>query len=177
MELLEARKLLEGGHVDVSEKRYRRANGAEVERQVVEAPDSASVLAYDEEFVYLVAQPREALEDDRLLEIPAGTLDPDDESELECAKRELAEEVQLRAERWSVLHVAHLSPGFLTEKTTIFEATGLSPASGEPDAEEEIEIVRLPLAEVGEALPRIRDAKTVIALLYLRERVGGRNAG
>lgn len=171
MELLKTETLREGKHVDFLAKTYRRADGAEVEREVVEHPGSVAVLAYDEEFAYLVDQPREAVEDDNLLEIPAGTLDKEGESELECAQRELAEEAQLRAEQWGLMHVIYPSPGFLTEKVTIFEATGLSPATGDLDDDETIEIVRLPLAEIDEALPRIRDATTVIALLYLRQKL------
>jgi 8-oxo-dGTP pyrophosphatase MutT (NUDIX family) len=167
MELLETRTLHEGKHVDFTANRYRRADGTEIEREVVEHPGSVAVLAHDEEFAYLVAQPREAVGEDELLEIPAGTLDVEGESELECAKRELAEEAQLQAEEWSVLHVVYTSPGFLTEKVTIFEATGLSPAGGQRDEDEEIEIVRLDLAEFPQALPKIRDATTVVALLYL----------
>ncbi len=56
---------------------------------------------------------------------------------------------------------------------TIFLATGLSPASGERDEDEAIDIVRLPIAELGEALPRIRDASTLIALMALRDRLAG----
>ncbi|HEX5526841.1 MAG TPA: NUDIX hydrolase [Solirubrobacterales bacterium] len=171
MELLGRKPLYEGKHVDFVSKSYRRADGTEVEREVVEHPGSVAVLAHDEEFAYLVAQPREAVEDDRLLEIPAGTLDVEGESELECAQRELAEEAELRAEEWNLLHVIYPSPGFLTEKVTIFEATGLSPASGERDDDEAIEIVRLDLAEIEAALPEIRDATTVIALLRLKERL------
>lgn len=173
MELLRTKPLHEGKHVKFVSKRYRRADGSEVEREVVEHPGSVAVLAHDEEFAYLVAQPREAVEEDELLEIPAGTLDVEGESELECAQRELAEEAELRAENWSLLHVIYPSPGFLTEKVTIFEATGLSPARGERDDDEEIEIVRLPLAEIEQALPEIRDATTVIALLRLKERLQG----
>jgi 8-oxo-dGTP pyrophosphatase MutT (NUDIX family) len=171
METLGTKQLNKGKHVDFVAKRYRRADGSEVEREVVEHPGSVAVLAHDEEFAYLVAQPREAVEEDELLEIPAGTLDVEGESELECAQRELAEEAELRAEHWSQLHVIYPSPGFLTEKVTIFEATGLSPASGERDDDEEIEVVRLPLAEIEQALPDIRDATTVIALLRLKEQL------
>ncbi len=171
MDFLGETPLHKGKHVDFVAKRYRRADGTEVEREVVEHPGSVAVLAHDEEFAYLVAQPREAVEEDELLEIPAGTLDVEGEDELECAKRELAEEAELRAESWSLLHVIYPSPGFLTEKVTIFEATGLSPASGERDEDEEIEIVRLDLAELDWALPGIRDATTVIALLRLKERL------
>ncbi|HEU4599290.1 MAG TPA: NUDIX hydrolase [Solirubrobacterales bacterium] len=171
MELLGKKTLHAGEHVEFVAKRYRRADGTEVEREIVEHPGSVAVLAYDEEFAYLVAQPREAVEEERLLEIPAGTLDIEGESELECAQRELAEEAELRAEHWSVVHVVYPSPGFLTEKVTIFAATGLSPAGGERDDDEKIEVVRLDLAEIEEALPRIRDATTVIALLWLKERL------
>jgi ADP-ribose pyrophosphatase len=171
MELLNREILLKGSHVDVTSTRYRRADGNEVEREVVEHPGSVAVLAHDEEFAYLVAQPREAVEEDELLEIPAGTLDVEGESELECAQRELAEEAELRAEEWNLLHVVYPSPGFLTEKVTIFEATGLSPASGERDDDEEIEVVRLDLADLDKALPQIRDATPVIALLRLKEKL------
>jgi 8-oxo-dGTP pyrophosphatase MutT (NUDIX family) len=173
VDLLETRTLREGKHVDFVAKRYRRADGTEVEREIVEHPGSVAVLARDEEFAYLVAQPREAVEEDELLEIPAGTLDVDGEDELECAKRELAEEAELQAEDWNLLHVIYPSPGFLTEKVAIFEATGLSPASGTRDDDEEIEIVRLDLSEMESALPGIRDATTVIALLRLKEKLRG----
>ncbi|HVD41489.1 MAG TPA: NUDIX hydrolase [Solirubrobacterales bacterium] len=169
MEFLGQEDLHRGKHVDFVAKRYRRADGSEIEREVVEHPGSVAVLAHDEEFAYLVAQPREAVEEDELLEIPAGTLDVEGEDELECAKRELAEEAELQAENWTLLHVVYPSPGVLSEKVTIFEATGLSPASGERDDDEEIEIVRLDLAELDRALPEIRDATTVIALLRLKE--------
>jgi ADP-ribose pyrophosphatase len=79
MKLLGAKPLHEGKHVDFVSKRYRRADGSEVEREVVEHPGSVAVLAHDEEFAYLVAQPREAVEEDELLEIPAGTLDVEGE--------------------------------------------------------------------------------------------------
>lgn len=173
MKLLGEKTLQAGKHVDFVAKRYRREDGTEIEREVVEHPGSVAVLAHDEEFAYLVAQPREAVEEDELLEIPAGTLDVEGEDELECAKRELAEEAELQAEEWSVLHVVYPSPGFLTEKVTIFEATGLSPAGGERDDDEEIEIVRLDLSEIDQALPGIRDATTVIALLRLKEQLQG----
>lgn len=167
MELLSSEKAHEGHTADVSVRRYRRADGSEVERQVVEHPGSVAILAYDDEVVHLVRQPREALEDDGLLEIPAGTLDADGESPLECARRELAEEVGLAAEHWRELKVVHPSPGYLNEATTIFAATGLSEAAAEADEDEQIVIVRVPRAELDAWLPRISDAKTLVALLLL----------
>jgi ADP-ribose pyrophosphatase len=171
MERLESKTVFEGRVVRLADRRYRRANGNEVERQVVEHPGAVGIVAHDAEFVYLVRQPREAVEDDALLELPAGMLDVEEESEQACAERELAEEVGLRAARWRRMRSIFTSPGWADERLTLFEATGLSAAEAEADDEEEIEIVRLPLAEIDSALERIEDAKTVIGLLLLSERL------
>lgn len=172
MELLDSERLLDGHALDVSRKTYRREDGTVVVREVAEHPGSVAILAHDEEFVYLVAQPREAVEEDRLLEIPAGTLDHDGETPLQAAQRELAEEAELRAERWRELPPIYTSPGVLDEKVWIFAATGLAPASGVRDEDEEIEIVRLPIAEIPAALPQLRDATTIVALLHLLRELG-----
>jgi len=173
MELIDTRLAYEGYGVNVEIRRYRRLDGTEVERQVIDHPGSVAILAHDEEFVYLVAQPREAVEEDALLEIPAGTRDHEGETELECARRELAEEAELAAAEWTELTKIYPSPGYISEVVTIFLATGLSPASGERDEDEAIDIVRLPVAELDAALPRIRDASTLVALMALRERRAG----
>lgn len=173
MELRDRKVVYEGYGVDVAIRRYRRVDGTEVDRQVIEHPGSVAILAHDEEFVYLVAQPREAVEEDALLEIPAGTLDKAGETELECARRELAEEAELAAAEWTELAKIYPSPGFVSEVVTIFLATGLSPAHGERDEDEAIDIVRLPLAQIDAQLPQIRDASTLIALMALRDRLAG----
>jgi ADP-ribose pyrophosphatase len=170
MELLDSKTAYEGFVANVVIKRYRRGGGSEVERQVIEHPGSVAILAHDDEAVYLVRQPREAVEDDGLLEIPAGTLDVEGETELECAQRELAEEVGLAAEDWSLLKAVYPSPGFVSERATIFEATGLSPAQSMPDEDEEIEIVRWPLSDLDGAIAAVQDATTLVALLLLRQR-------
>lgn len=171
MELLNSRQIFKGKVIRLVLRRYRGANGEEFERDVVEHPGAAAIVAHDERFVYLVRQPREPVEEPSSLEIPAGTLDPEDDSPLDCAKRELAEEVGLAAESWDELQVIHMTPGYSNETLTLFEATGLSPTSAEADAEEELEIVRLPLAEIDRVLTEIHDAKTLIGLLLLRAKL------
>lgn len=172
MEELSSRHAFSGFMVDVADKRFRRADGSEVERQVVEHPGSAGVLAYDDEGVYLVRQSREAVGADALLEIPAGTLDGDEEP-LTCAKRELSEEVDLEASEWTHVRDVYTTPGTSDETTTIFFATGLSPRPGELDEEEDIEVVKVPLAELGAAIEEAADAKTLIALLIFSAEAKG----
>jgi 8-oxo-dGDP phosphatase len=173
MELLDSEVVFEGHSLDLERKTYRREDGTVVIREVAEHPGSVAVLAHDGEAVYLVQQPREAVEEDRLLEIPAGTLDIAEETPLECAQRELAEEAELQAEQWHQLQAVFTSPGVLSEQVWIFAATGLSPASGQRDDDEQIEIVRLPISEIAAALPELRDAKTVIGLLLLLRELDG----
>jgi 8-oxo-dGTP pyrophosphatase MutT (NUDIX family) len=173
MEQLGSETVFKGSRFAVAAKRYRRADGSEVEHEVVEHPGSVAILAHDAEVVHLVRQPREAIGADGLLEIPAGTMDIEGESERECAERELSEEVGLRAEHWERLQSIYPSPGFLSEKVTIFAATGLSEQAAEGDEGEQIEVVRLPLADIDAALPEIEDAKTLVGLLLLRARVRG----
>jgi 8-oxo-dGTP pyrophosphatase MutT (NUDIX family) len=173
MEQLSSETVFDSPFLDVAQKRFRRVDGSEVDRQVIEHPGSVGILAHDDEVVYLVRQPREAVGEDGLLEIPAGTLDVDGESALECARRELSEEVGLAAEHWAELHSIYASPGYLSERLTIFEATGLSASPGESDETEEIEVVRLPLAGLEAAIAEIEDAKTLVALLLLERRLRG----
>jgi 8-oxo-dGTP pyrophosphatase MutT (NUDIX family) len=174
MDPISSETVFRGRVIKLAVKRFRRPEGEEYEREVVEHPGAVGIVAHDEEFVHLVAQPREPIGSERSLEIPAGGIDPEDESELECAKRELAEEVGLAADTWRQLHRIDMTPGYSNEVLTLFEATGLSPASAEADEDERIEIVRWPLAELDRAIAEIGDAKTLIGLLGLRAKLAAR---
>jgi hypothetical protein len=53
----------------------------------------------------------------------------------------------------------------------VFAAEGLDEGEAEPDDDEEVEVVRWPLASVGDRLGEIEDAKTLAGLLlFLRSR-------
>lgn len=88
-------------------------------------------------------------------EIPAGLLDLDGESPLECAKRELAEEVDLRAESWNLLADYATSPGGSDEIIRIYLARGISPTERAHDREgEEVDMVLrwVPLADAVDSV-------------------------
>ncbi len=99
MERIESETVYDGKLTDVLRATFRRADGEEVEREVVSHPDAVGIVVHDDRVVYLVRQPREAVEEDALLEIPAGKLDTEGETPLETAQRELAEEIGKSAER------------------------------------------------------------------------------
>ena len=81
------------------------------------------------------------MDEPALLELPAGKLDVEGESRLDCAKRELGEEIGQGAAEWRELKRLYPSPGILEEEVTIFEATGLSEVDAEPDEDERLEVV------------------------------------
>src|ERR671919_1730622 len=96
--------------------RVRFDDGEEAEREVVEHPGAVAVVAHDGERLWLVRQPREAVGDPALLELPAGKLDEEGESPLDTARRELAEEIGKGARTWRRLTSFYTSPGFADEE-------------------------------------------------------------
>jgi ADP-ribose pyrophosphatase len=163
----------EGRLVDVRVERFRHADGEEVSREIVRHRGAVAIVAHDERHVWLVRQPREAVEEPDLLEIPAGRLDVEGEEPLEAARRELAEEVGLGARSWQPILSYYTSAGFTDERVHLFEASGLYESSAESAENERIEIVRWPLEELDRALEEISDAKTLIGLFWLARRLNG----
>jgi ADP-ribose pyrophosphatase len=171
MEKLSSRVVYEGKIASVREEEFRYDDGATETREVVGHPGAVAIVAHDDEAVYLVRQPREPVGEPDLLELPAGKLDVDGESRLDCAKRELAEESAMAAAEWRELKRFYVSPGLLEEEVTLFEATGLSESRQDPDDDERIELVRWPLADLDRAIEDCRDAKSLIGLMFLRDKV------
>jgi 8-oxo-dGTP pyrophosphatase MutT (NUDIX family) len=171
-ERIGGRTVYEGKIVTLAIDRFRFADGDEVEREIVRHKGAAGIVVHDGTHLYLVRQPREALDDPDFLEIPAGRLDQEGESPLEAAQRELAEEIGKAAEEWEPVTTYVSSAGMSDELVHVFHATGLSDREAEADENERIEIVRWPLDDLDGAIAATRDAKTLIGLLWLKLRRG-----
>ena len=165
------RIVFEGGFIEVHEGTFRHEDGEEVTRQWVKHPGAVGIVAHDGERVWLVRQPREATGDPDLLELPAGKLDEEGETPLECAQRELAEEIGKAADHWEHLTTYYTSAGFTDEECHIFLATGLRDDPGHEIEGERIDIEAHPLADLDATIAGCRDAKTLIGLLMLRDRL------
>jgi ADP-ribose pyrophosphatase len=163
----ESRRAYEGSLIDVTVERW-----GEHEREIVEHPGAVAIVAVDgDECVTLVRQLREPART-RLLELPAGTAEAGEEP-LATAQRELAEECGLRGGQWRELASFWTTPGFCRERMTLFTAEGVERGKSAPAEDEELELVRWPVAEVGTRLGEIEDAKTLAGLLlFLRLRAG-----
>src|SRR3954466_9315598 len=101
-ERVDSREIWSGKIATVRVDRVRYDDGEEAEREVVEHPGAVAVVAHDGERLYMVAQPREAVDEQSLLELPAGKLE-EGEDVLVTAKRELAEEIGKGARSWERL--------------------------------------------------------------------------
>jgi ADP-ribose pyrophosphatase len=160
-----ARPVYEGKLISVTLERW-----GDHEREIVEHPGAVVVVAVDEDGrVALVRQLREATRK-LLLELPAGTLEPGEEA-LTTAQRELAEETGLTGGEWREVTRFWTAPGFCRELMTLFFAEGVQPGAATPEADEELELVQLPIEEIESRLGEIEDAKTLAGLLlYLKLR-------
>jgi ADP-ribose diphosphatase len=159
-----ARTVYDGKLFDVTLERW-----GEHDREIVEHPGAVAIVAIDREgMLTLVRQRREAVRK-QLLELPAGTLE-EGEAPLESAQRELAEETGLSGGSWREAAAFYTTPGFCRERMHLFFAHDLEPGAATPEEDEELQLVRWPVAEIASHLDELEDAKTLVGLLlYLNE--------
>ncbi len=124
-ERVDSEQLYDGGFISLQRVRFRHEDGAVVERDIVVHTGAVGVVTLDEQDqLWFVRQPREAVGVPDLLEIPAGKLDVEGEDPIEAARRELAEEIGKQAANWEPLGAFHTSAGFADEIIHLFLATG-----------------------------------------------------
>src|SRR5262249_6480482 len=134
----------------------------EHEREIVEHPGAVAIVAVDaRDHVVLVRQLREPARTE-LLELPAGTVG--DEDPLACARRELAEETGLHGGEWRHAASFWTTPGFCRELMHVFFAEGVQEGEQRLEADEAIELERIPVADLASRLGGIEDAKSLAGL-------------
>ena len=146
--VVSSRTEFEGAIIDVRVDTLER-DGHTFDREVVTHPGAVAIAAIDDdERVLVLSQYRHAAQR-RMVELPAGVLDVEDEEPLAAAQRELREEGSIHAERWTPLLEYLPSPGMSTERVRIYVAEGLSPADQADGFEAEHEEAAMTRAWVG----------------------------
>jgi ADP-ribose pyrophosphatase len=170
---LETRRVYTGRVVRLDVDTVRFPDGSTGELEIIRHPGAAAIVPCasdprgEDPTILLIRQYRYAT-GGPLWEIPAGTLDPGEEPEA-CARRELLEEAGVAAGRLERLTSIWTTPGFTDEVIHLYLASELTTRTPSRERDEFIEVVPQPLSRVlgrvrdGE----IRDAKTLVAILYM----------
>ncbi|MBO9367372.1 MAG: NUDIX hydrolase [Chloroflexi bacterium] len=147
-------------------------DGRETRFEIVEHHGSVILLPLDEAGNLLFVRQYRHAAGEMLLELPAGSLD-EGESPEACAARELREETGYAARKLEKVGEFFLAPGYSTEKMSVFIARELYAAPLQADADEFLDLVRLPLEEALRAAENgeIPDAKSLAALYLARGRL------
>jgi ADP-ribose pyrophosphatase len=168
--IIESQPIYQGRIVRFRVDTVALPDGSTTSREIIGTPGAVVILPLtDDGQVRMVRQYRSAV-GEFLLELPAGTLEPNEAPE-QAAPRELAEETGDHAAHWQRLAGFYTVPGICNEYLHLFLATGLTPGQAHREADEFIEVVTLPLDEALAMVKRgeIRDAKTIIGLLMAAE--------
>jgi ADP-ribose pyrophosphatase len=164
-----------GALINVSHMQVRLPNGRQALREVVRHKGAAAVVPVDSNGMVTLVRQHRVVVDMVTLEIPAGKLDHVGEDPLMCAHRELEEETGLNAGKMELLCPMVTSPGFCTERVSIYLATELTPHQAHLDEDEFLHVTRLPLREAAERVMRgeLCDGKTALGILLAWAKLHG----
>jgi ADP-ribose pyrophosphatase len=167
LRVINSTEVFKGRLIQLRVDRIIEPGGVAAEREVVHHGGSVVVLARsDDGRIVLVRQYRYAVRQ-FLWELIAGGVERG-ERPLAAARRELFEESGYRANKVRPLFDFFPSPGILTEKMFLVEATGLTLSKAQPDPDERIEVGLFTPGQVMGMVKskRIRDAKTLVGVLW-----------
>ncbi|MCC2640567.1 MAG: nudF [Nitrospira sp.] len=164
--------IYKGSVVTLNVDTVRLPNGHTIDLEIIRHPGASAVVPLKEDgTVVLIRQFRHAA-NGFIYEIPAGKLHSQ-EDPLDCAARELEEEVGYKAGRFELLSSIFTAPGFADEVIHIYLATGLTPGTQNLDEDEVLEVVEMPLRDAVLKIQdgTIRDGKTIVGLqaVYIRQ--------
>lgn len=165
-ETISSEKIYDGKIISLRKDIVRLENGSEATREVVEHNGAVCVVAVDKNnMVYMVKQYRYPFKQ-VLLEVPAGKIDAG-ETPLEAAKRELEEEIGMRASEFIPMGEFYPSVAFLNEVIYMYIAKGLIPSAQCLDEDEFLKIEKLGLGEVCDLIMsgEVKDGKTIASIL------------
>jgi ADP-ribose pyrophosphatase len=170
---LATRRVYTGRVLNLDVDTVRFPDGSSGELEIIRHPGAAAVVPVvsdpkgPDPVMLMLRQYRYAA-GGQVWEIPAGRLDVGESPEA-CARRELREEAGVEAGRLDRLTTIWTTPGFTDEAIHLFWATDLKTVAHAREPDEFIDVAPKPLSAVLKDIRdgQIRDAKTVVAILYM----------
>jgi ADP-ribose pyrophosphatase len=169
-------KILESHHLhkNIRIDKCELPNARVIDGFVLEYDDWVTILALTrQQEVVMVRQYRHGAQK-VILELPGGAMEPEDESPLQAARRELLEETGYASDRF--IQIGCVSPNPAIQTNLIYSYLALDAekiGSQNLDGTEEIEVVLKPLEEViamamhGELLQSMQVSAVFFALAYM----------
>ena len=108
-----------------------------------------------------------------MLEAPAGKIEKGEEP-FDCVSREITEETGFVAGNIECVGSVAATPGYCSEVITLYIGTELETGDANPDQNEYIATVKMPLKKALEMADNgeIKDAKTMVLLYKAARRLG-----
>lgn len=165
-----SKKVYSGVLLHVFEDTVELPDGNCSRREYIKHPGASLIVPVFEDGSVLMERQFRYPVDQVIDELPAGKLDAD-ESPIDAAKRELAEETGYSANDWIALGTLMPCVGYSDERIHVFLAQGLTLVGQSLDDEEFIETFTVPFNELYESAldGRIQDAKTLIAIFWAKK--------
>jgi ADP-ribose pyrophosphatase len=167
-EMVETQEVYGGKLFRVYRDQVRLPDGHLTTREIVRHPGSVGIIPRQQDGRIVLVRQYRYVTGRELWEIPAGTLDKPGEDIPSAARRELAEEAGLKAQRWTTLGSAYLMPGYCDERMTFFLADELSstPAHAELDESFKVNAFDAHDLQVLRSSGELQDAKTLLGLAW-----------
>lgn len=166
-EQIASRRAYDGRILHVRVDDVRMPSGRESQREMIEHPGSVIVLPVTTDDEVLLIRQYRYVTGETLIELPAGLIDEGEEPEA-AARRELREETGYGVGELLFLGAAYVSPGYSREESNFYVATGCMQLDHEPDEDEPIDIIHVPLDDLPGLLKPgespIRNAQTLLTL-------------
>ena len=166
--ILKIDTIFNGNIINLQKRNIKLQSGITIKREIIKHPGSVAIIPLiDNETIILIEQYRSAL-GKVILEIPAGTLEHD-EQPVDCAKRELLEETGYQATNFRELLVNYTTPGYSDEKMHFYLATDLIHKEQKLERDENIRTRKIKLDEINLMIKNgeIADMKTICGISRL----------
>ncbi len=171
--ILTTERIYSGRVVNLEISEVELPDGKHQKREIIRHSGASAVVALDDDNRLLLVRQYRVAAAKIMLEIPAGLLNPL-EDPMTAAIREFQEETGYKPTNIQPLGGFHPAPGYTTEFIHLFFATDLVESHLPGDEDEFIEVERLTFDEAMNLINtgEITDAKTIIALLLVAQRLG-----
>jgi ADP-ribose pyrophosphatase len=164
--IIKSEQVFSGRIVNLSVHDVELPNGMYAKREIIKHPGAVAIVALDDNRNVLLIKQFRLGAGKVLVELPAGTLEPDEPVET-CAIRELREETGYRPGMLERIGGWFVAPGYTTEYIHLYLATDLTEDPIAGDEDEFIEVMKVPFSKAIEMVDhgKISNSTGVAGLL------------